>query len=326
MTFIWPAMLLTLLLVPLLVMVYLRLLRRRQARLGALGIVEGGSVRRIRVRRHLPPAFTLGGLTLLFVGLARPEAPISLPHIEGTVILAFDVSNSMLANDLEPTRLEAAKAAARAFVDDQPAVIRIGVVAFGGGGLVVQPPTNEREAILAAMDRLTPQGGTSIGDGIFTSLNALSDKPLALDAAVLESGVRPLQLDDFPSAVVVLLTDGENTQSPDPLEVAQLAVEAGVRIYPVGVGSVEGTVLALDGFRILTQLNEVTLQEIADATNGVYYHAEDEQALREIYQDIELQMTVRGETMEITSIFAGGSILLLLTGAGLALFWFGRVP
>jgi len=326
MTFIWPAMLLTLVLVPLLVAVYLRLLRWRQARLGPLAILHGGSVRRVRVRRHLPPAFTLGGLTLLFVGLARPEAPISLPHIEGTVILAFDVSNSMLADDLEPTRLEAAKAAARAFVDDQPAVIRIGVVAFGGGGLVVQPPTNEREAILAAIDRLTPQGGTSIGEGIFTSLNALSDKPLALDAAVLESGVRPPQLDDFPSAVVVLLTDGENTQSPDPLEVAQLAAEAGVRIYPVGVGSVEGTVLALDGFRILTQLNEVTLQEIADATNGVYYHAEDEQALREIYQDIELQMTVRGETMEITSIFAGGSMLLLLTGAGLALFWFGRVP
>ncbi len=326
MTFLWPAALLSVLLVPLLVAVYLRLLRRRQARLGALGIVEGGSLRRVRVRRHLPPAFTLGGLTLLFVGLARPEAPITLPHIEGTVILAFDVSNSMLADDLEPTRLEAAKAAARAFVEDQPPLIRIGVVAFGGGGLVVQPPTDEREAILAAIDRLTPQGGTSIGEGIFTSLNALSDKPLALDEAALESGAKAPQLDSFPSAVVVLFSDGENTESPDPLEVAQLAAEAGVRIYPVGVGTAEGTVLALDGFHIVTRLNEDTLQEIADTTNGVYFHAEDAQALRNIYQDIDLQMTVRGETMEITSIFAGFSMLLLLTGAGMALFWFGRVP
>ncbi len=326
MTFIWPSMLLSLALVPVFVAVYLRLLRRRQARLGSLGIVEGDSARRVRVRRHLPPAFILGGLTLLFVGLARPQAPISLPHIEGTVILAFDVSNSMRADDLEPTRLEAAKTAARAFVDDQPPMIRIGVVAFGGGGLVVQPPTDQREAILAAIDRLTPQGGTSIGEGIFTSLNALSDKPLALDETTLGSGARPPQLDNFPSAVVVMLTDGENTESPDPLEVAQLAAEAGVRIYPVGIGSAEGTVLALDGFNILTRLNEATLQAIADTTSGVYYHAEDAQSLRKIYQDIDLQMTVRGEMMEITSLFAGGSMLLLLTGAGLALIWFGRVP
>lgn len=329
MTFIWPVVLLSLLLVPALAAVYLRLLRRRErirAGLGPLGVVDGEYAARVRARRHLPPAVMLLGLSLLLVGLARPEATVSLPRIEGTVILAFDVSGSMAADDLQPNRLEAAKSAARAFVENQPPAILIGVAAFSGNGLMVQPPTQNRADVLAAIDRLAAQGGTSLGEGIFTSMSALSDEPIALDAEALETGVSPFHLEDFSSAVVILLTDGENTVNPDPLQVAQLAADAGVRVYPVGMGSPQGVVLELDGYRILTRLDEPLLQQIADTTNGGYYRAEDEDSLKEIYQDIDLHMTVRGEKMEVTSVFAGASLLMLLVGGGLSLLWFGRIP
>jgi Ca-activated chloride channel homolog len=329
-TFVWPAVLLGLLLVPVGVAGYLDLAKRRaraRAELGGLGVeAAAGSNSGIRWRRHLPPMLMLFGLSLLLIGLARPQATVGLPRIEGTVILAFDVSNSMRADDLEPSRLDAAKAAARAFVENQPPAILIGVVAFSGGGLVVQSPTDDRQAVLATIDRLTPQGSTSLGDGIFTSLNALSDSPIAVEPAETAGDSPSFKLEDFSSAVVILLTDGENTESPDPLEVAQLAADAGVRIYPVGIGRPEGAILELDGFQIVTQLDEIILRQVADTTNGSYFRAADEEGLQEIYRNIDLQMTVRGEKMEITSLFAGASLLVLLVAGGMTLAWFGRMP
>lgn len=329
MSFIWPFMLLSLLLVPLLVWLYFRLSQRRRgaaADLGPLGMVQNSSGGEIGKHRHVPPAFFMLGLTLLLIGLARPEMIVNLPRVEGTAILAFDISNSMMADDLEPTRIEAAKAAARTFVENQPSTILIGVVAFSNGGLVVQTPTDDQAAVLATIDRLSPQGGTSLGQGIFTSLNAIAGEAITIDEDSIEEGVRSIEIEDYSSAVVVLLTDGENTEPPDPLEIAQVAAEAGVRIYPVGIGSPEGSVIEVDGFSILTQLDETTLQQIASLTNGVYHYAEDEESLQEIYQNIDLQLTINEEKMEITSIMAGISMLLFLIAGLLSLFWFGRVP
>jgi Ca-activated chloride channel homolog len=329
MTFAWPAALWSLALVPAFVAGYLRLVRRRdraRADLGALGAAAAVSSARMGSRRHVPPALLLLGLTLLLVALARPEATVRLPRVEGTVILAMDVSNSMLAGDLEPTRMQAAKDAARAFVDSQPPAILIGVVAFSGGGLVVQPPTGEHQAVFDAIDRLTPQGATSLGEGIFTSLNALSETPIQIDEASLEAGTPSLEVEPIPSAVVILLTDGENTESPDPLAMAQVAAEAGVRIYTVGIGKPEGAILEIEGFRVLTQLDEAMLQWIAETTNGAYFHADDESTLEEIYRTIDLHMTVRGEKMEVTSIFAGAGLAAFLVAGALAFAWFGRVP
>lgn len=328
MTFIWPRMLFTLLLVPLAVVLYRRLQQRRQqalAGLGALGVIRDQAGRALRRRRHLPPALFLAALALLLFALARPEMRVSLPRVGGTVILAFDVSNSMLANDLEPTRMEAAKTAARAFVDAQPPTILLGVVAFSNGGLVIQPPTEDKTAVLATIDRLTPQGGTSLGQGIFTALNAIAGEALALDAAALEDDAPP-PMPDLSSAVVILLTDGENTGPPEPLEMAQLAAEAGVRLYTIGVGSPEGAVLEIEGFSVQTQLDEALLQQLAGLTNGAYYRAADEAALREIYEGIDLQMTIRGEKIEITALIAAASLLLLLAGGGLSMRWLGRIP
>ena len=329
MSFIWPFMLATLFFVPVLIGLYLRVLQQRKqsaADLGPLGEVQDSSGSSLGLRRHGPPVFFLIGLALLLFGLSRPEMFVNLPRTEGTVILAFDVSGSMTADDLDPTRIEAAKSAARTFVENQPNTIMIGVVAFSNGGLIVQQPTNDQATLLSTIDRLTPQGGTSLGHGIFTSLNAIAGEALAIEEASLEDGVPALKLDNSSSAVIILLTDGENTNNPNPLDIAQLAAESGVRIYPVGIGSPEGTVIEVDGFNILTQLNEPMLEEIANLTNGTYYFAEDEQKLLEIYGNIDLQLTVEGEKSEITSIVAGISLVFIFLGGALSMVWFGRLP
>ena len=329
MTFIWPWMLISLLLLPLFSVVYFRLLRRRRQGandLGPVGLVQNSAGARLGKKRHIPALLFLLGLAFLLFGLARPEMFVDLPRVEGTVILAFDISQSMTADDLQPTRMDAAKAAAVSFVEKQPGTIQIGVVAFSGGGLVVQPPTDDQTAVLATIERLSPQGGTSLGQGIFSALNAITGEAIPVDPAALEEGDLELDIGNYPSAVVLLLTDGENTELPDPLQIAQLAAETGVRIYPVGIGSEEGAVIQIEGFNVLSQLNETTLQDIASLTNGAYYRAEDEESLREVYENVDLQLTISGEKMEVTALFAGLAMLLILLGTALTLFWFGRMP
>ncbi|MGV1009877.1 MAG: VWA domain-containing protein [Dermatophilaceae bacterium] len=326
MSFAWPLALLGLLAVPALVIEYRRLLRRRAARraqLSAQGLVPSGPAYRGR-RRHLVPALVLGALTLLVVATARPQATIADPRREGTVILAFDVSTSMAAKDMSPTRLEAAKAAAYRFVEAQPSSIRIGVVAFGDSGLVTQPPTTVQADVLAAIDRLTPQGGTALGRGIQTSLSAIAGKPVQLD----QDGGLEAQGQDlgyFSSAAVVLLSDGENTASPDPVDVAEVASAAGVKVYPIGLGRPEGTVLEVDGFQIATALDEQMLRKVADTTGGEYFSASDEQGLGAVYGSIDLQWTLEPKQVEITGLLAAGAALLLLVGATMSVLRFGRV-
>jgi Ca-activated chloride channel family protein len=257
--------------------------------------------------------------------LSRPEVVVELPRIEGTVILAFDVSNSMAADDFVPSRMEAAKTAARNFVENQPNTIQLGVVAFSNGGLVVLPPTDDQTAVLNTIDRLNPQGATSLGQGIFSALNAIAGEAIEIDPTGFEEGA-PMDIGNFPSAVVLLLSDGENTSNLDPLEIAQIAAEAGVRIFPVGIGSQEGTILQIEGYSVSTQLNESMLQDIANLTNGSYFHAEDEESLHEIYENVDLHLTISGEKTEVTAIFTGLGLLLFLIGGVVTMIWFGRMP
>jgi Ca-activated chloride channel family protein len=270
----------------------------------------------------VPFAVSLAAVALMLVGFARPEMVIDLPRSEGTVILAFDVSNSMLADDLAPSRIEAAKEAARGFVEGQPPAIEIGVVAFSDGGLVTQPPTGERAEVLAAIDRLSAQGGTSLGQGIFTALNAIAGGTIAGDTAE----VAELDIGYHGSAAIVLLSDGEDTTGLDPLATADLAATAGVRIFPIGIGSAGGALVELDGFTVATRLDEPTLEAVAASTGGAYYRAEDAAELAQVYDTIDLQLTIEGEKTEVTGIAAGLAVFLLLIGAGLSMAWFGRVP
>ena len=274
------------------------------------------------------------------IALARPQTVVSLPRVEGTVILAFDVSGSMAADDLKPTRMEAAKAAARDFVQRQPRSVLIGVVAFSDSGFSVQAPTNDQEAILATINRLTPERGTSLGNGILASLNTI--------AASSEQGVSgetdgepphlsnltpmptptptPVPEGTYTPAVIVLLSDGENTVAPDPLAAAQAAADRGVRIYTVGIGSAAGATLHINGFIIHSQLDEAMLQQISLLTDGAYYSAENEQDLRTIYENLDPQLVMKPEKMEVTSIFAGAGLLVLLIGGAFSLLWFSRLP
>jgi len=326
MTFVWPWLLLSLGAIPLLWMGYRRLLRRRAARLAqlaALGFVPAGSA--AGRGGQVAPALFLGALVLLLTALARPQATIAEPQRQGTVVLAFDVSSSMGATDVKPSRMEAAKAAARAFVQKQPATIRLAVVAFGQSGVISRQPTDDHASVLAAIDRLSPQGGTSLGRGIQTSLSAIAGRTVQLDPATESPDATGQALGYYGSAAVILLSDGENTDGPDPLQAAELASTAGVRVYPIGLGSARGTVLQVDGFQVATALDEPLLRSIATTTDGTYFAAADAQALAQVYQSINLSWTFQTRNIEVTALFAAAAAMLLLLGAGLSLARSGRV-
>lgn len=323
MDLIWPRMLAVLLVVPALVVGYRLLLARRRAEAGDLGTMLP-SVARASVRRHLPVGVFALGFAVLGVGAARPTMTVEVPERRGTVILAFDASASMRADDLEPSRLEAAREAARLFIDEQPDAVKIGVVTFNNGGFVVQTPTDDRARAHEAIDRLVAEGPTSLGQGIFTSLSALSDEPLPVTD--LTDGDALPELDFVGSAVVVLLSDGENTDQPDPLAIADLAASAGVRVHSVGVGSPEGTTVDVDGFLLATRLDEAMLEAVATATGGDYRRADDTDQLRAIYDDIDLELTLESEHIEVTGILAAAGAALLFVGALASTVVHGRVP
>lgn len=336
MSFIWPTLLFLLLLVPLLILLYLQIQGRRRklaARYGSLGVVNDSQGGRIGVRRHIPALIFLAGISILVFSLARPQATISVPKIEGTVILAFDVSGSMAADDFKPTRMEAAKAAARQFVENQPTGVSIGVVVFSDGGISVQPPTDNRAETLDTINRLVPRRGTSIGNGILVGLNSIvvdaGDPPiLNTNNISKDPAVTPVPSPQgwYPSAVIVLLTDGENNQDPDPLVASQLAADLGVRVYTVGIGTAAGTNLEVEGFTVHTSLDESMLQQIASETGGEYYNAANEQQLRQIYDDLKPKLAIKPEKIEVTSILAGVGMVVFLMGGMLSLIWFGHMP
>ncbi|MEO5841682.1 MAG: VWA domain-containing protein [Acidimicrobiales bacterium] len=328
MSFASPWFLTMLVVIPLIVAAYVKAVRRRSRRamqLAAQGLVTTSASARLGRRRHVPFALFAVALTALVVSLARPETNLTTPLREGTVILAFDVSNSMAAEDLEPSRIEAAKTAARAFVEQQPSTIRIGVVAFGDGAVVVQQPTDTQEDVIAAINRLSVEGGTSLGEGLFAALSAIAGKPLTIDEDALDNDLGQLDIGFFGSSTIVLLSDGENNGRPDPLTVAEIASVAGVHIHAIGIGTERGTVVDIGGFNVATALDGELLAEVAKVSDGTYYEAADAASLAEIYKSIDLQFKTKTEHTEVTALFTAGAALLLVVGALLSVFWFGRV-
>ena len=341
MSFIWPPMLLLVLAVPLGAALYQFLERRRRRRVASFGVVgvaapsgsPGRPGRPGRLRRRLPAGLILAGLTILVVALARPQSVVGLPRVEGTVVLAFDVSGSMAADDLAPTRMEAAKAAARAIVGHQPPAVRIGVVAFSDSGFSIQVPTNDQSLVLAAINRLVPERGTSIARGILSSVATIAAADADPTAGYYTNRSpeptpvpTPVPKGTYAPAAIVLLTDGENNQLPDPLAAAQTAADRGIRIFTVGIGSAAGTTLEVEGFKVHSQLDESMLRQISDATGGDYYAGDNADALKTIYDTIDTHLVIRPEAMEVTSLFAGAGVLLLLVGGVASLAWLGRLP
>jgi Ca-activated chloride channel homolog len=317
MTFRYPVMFAIALVVGAACVLGLRRLQRDRARAyRAAGVaVRGG------VRRYLPPILFLAAVVFLLMAIARPQATLGVPRTSGTVMLAFDVSNSMGADDLAPTRLAAAQSAAIAFVEAQPATVDIGVIAFSQGALSTHAPANRHAETVDAIKRLRVTGGTSLGQAILGSLTAIVGQPVALP----EPPARPPDLGYHADATIVLLTDGEDTGGPDVLAAAELASNAGVHIQTVGVGTVDGSTVDIDGYQVSTALNEELLTQIAASTGGAYHRAQDAGALDAAYRDLDLRTTIEPQPIELTGPVVAFALLLLVAGAALTIHWFGRI-
>ncbi len=339
MQFLWSDMLALLLLIPLFIVAYVWAQRRRARfalRYPSLQVVQGAVDKRAALRRHVPPVVFLLAVAAMLLAFARPYTEVLIPKHEATIILTLDTSASMGASDIKPTRMQAAKAAARAFVEHQDPMPRIGIVAFSDSAYLVQAPTTNKQAVLAAIDRLTLDTTTAIGRGILTSLDAVfeSNKVPALGvsgpalAPPLNDPTSP-EKEQRPAGVVVLLTDGQNVVGPPPLEAAQEAASKGVRVFTIGIGTdapsaAPGTRGAASTFP--DELDEETLQKIAETTSAEYFRASDETALTTVYRNLDTQLVLTKEKIELSMAFTAAAIVLNLIGGVLAIVWLGRLP
>jgi Ca-activated chloride channel homolog len=358
MTFLWLDLLWLLLLVPVVVGLYLWVLRRKKkmaVRYASLAMVKDAMGAGNRFRRHIPPLLFLCALTLMIVAIARPAAVVTLPSQHETIILAMDVSGSMRAVDVHPNRLTAAQEAARAFINDQPHNVRIGIVSFAGTAAVVQPPTENREDLLAAIDRFTLQRGTAVGSGILVSLKTIfpevefdlgrsnprinasdngrgktigrkgSDKDKDKTNDPDKDGEKPAQPGSYQSAAIILLTDGQTTTGPDPVEAARMAADRGVRVYTVGIGTVAGEIIGSEGWSMRVRLDEEALKQIANITRADYFYAGNATDLRKIYEGMNAKMVLKKQQTEITALFVAVAAVLATLAAALSLMWFSRL-
>lgn len=342
MIFEWPVLLWAWLLLPVLALAWITLERRRQrVALTTARWSTNPPAAIPRSRRILPPVLYFLAVTLLIAAMARPVAVISWPSLHDVIILAIDVSNSMRADDVAPTRLAAAQKAAREFIEEQPATTRIGVVAFAETALAVQRPTTNREDLLEAIDRLEPQEGTAVGQAILVSLQALFPKEMfevkspaeKENGGIGDSSLNSPELGELSpkppgserSAAIVLLSDGAATSGPSPLAAAQLAADRGVRVFTVGLGTEEGAVVRLEGISMRVQLDEETLRKIADVTLARFFTAGNPEDLRAIYRDVSTRLVAETRETEVSAAFVAVAALLALPAAALSVLWFGRI-
>jgi Ca-activated chloride channel family protein len=350
MTFLSPLALWLLVLVPALVLLYVILQRRRKkyaVRYPDMGLVRAAVGRGQRLRRHVAPALMLLALVAGILAIARPTAVITLPSEQRKIIMAIDVSLSMRASDVEPTRLAAAQAAAKEFVKDQPADVRIGIVSFAGTALLVQPPTHDREDLIAAIDRFELQRNTAIGSGILLSLatlfpdDGIDVESYTLGTVTRERGGKGKSLDkpkaeakappkvvpagSYQNGAIILLTDGRRTMGPDPLEVAKLAADRGVRVYTVGFGSAGGAMADVDGMSIYMRFDEETLKAIADITKAQYFYAGSAADLKKVYESLNAKFVMERKQTEISALVTALAALLLLAAGGFSILWSSRL-
>ncbi|MDE2080884.1 MAG: VWA domain-containing protein [Burkholderiales bacterium] len=341
MNFLWPTLLWGLLLLPLLVAAYLALLARRRrnpVRLASIAVARQAAAVGPHWRRHLPPLLMLLALALLLVAVARPTAVLTLPVAERTILLAMDVSGSMRAEDVKPTRLAAAQAAAKSFVESLPREVSVGVVSFAGTAAVVQAPTTSRDDVIKAIDRFQLQRGTATGSGIILSLATLfPDEGIEVESITGQRRfpdrdiarprpppAAPVAPGSYTSAAIIMLTDGQRTTGPDPLDAARMAADHGVRVYTVGVGTTQGEIIGFEGWSMRVRLDEETLKNISLLTHGEYFHAATAEDLKQVYRALGARMVVERKETEITALFAAAGACLVLLGAGLSVWWFGR--
>jgi Ca-activated chloride channel family protein len=339
-------MLWLLLVVPALIAAYIYLVRRKKRAAlsyANLSMVKEAMSAQQRFRRHIPPLLLLLAVIAMLVAIARPASLVLLPSQQLTIILAMDVSGSMRATDVEPNRLSAAQAAAKAFVAEQPSYVRIGVVSFAATASVVQAPTHNRDDIIAAIDRFQLQRGTAIGSGIIVSLatifpDAGIDVSSLLYGRDFRRGVpidearktdkpefKPVPPGSYTSAAIILLTDGQRTTGPSSIEAAQMAADRGVRVFTVGFGTVGGETIGFEGWSMRVRLDEGTLKAIANMTRGEYFYAGTATDLRKVYQSLNSRLVMEKKATEVGALFSAAAAVIVLVSALLSLLWFNRI-
>ena len=345
MHFLWPEFLWLLAATPLLVLLYLWLLRRKKKmalRYASLSIVKEAMGAGQTVRRHIPPALFLLALMAMLLAAARPTAVVTLPSNQQTIMLAMDVSGSMRATDVQPNRLVAAQEAAKSFLGQLPRHVKVGIVAFAGSAQVAQLPTVNREDLVTAIDRFQLQRGTAIGNGIVLSLATLFPDA-GIDLQSLQTGrerqrgsaidvekkekkdFTPVAPGSFTSAAIIMLTDGQRTTGVDPLDAAKMAADRGVRVYTVGIGTVDGETIGFEGWSMRVRLDEETLKGIAAKTQAEYYYAGTAADLKKVYETLSSRLTVEKKETEVSALFALAAAAFALLSAGLSVLWFNRI-
>ena len=344
MHFLWPHNLWWMLVLPLLPALYLCLLRRagkRALTFSSLSVVREAAGR--QWRRHVPPALIFVALALLLMALARPTAAVPLPWAKSTILLAIDISRSMRVEDVKPNRMVAAQEAAKAFLSEVPPNVEVGLVTFAGSAQVAQQATIDRPSLVGAIDAIQMQLGTAIGNAIVVCLAELFPDH-GIDLGEMTFGARrqarsldgkaekappkeitPVPPGAYDSAAIILLSDGRRTTGVDTLEAAKMAADRGVRIYVVGLGTPDGHAAMGEGMAMYLQLDEPTLRHVAQMTGGEYHHAGTAEALRSVYQNLGSRLQVSKRDTELTALLALAAAIVLVTGAGLSVLWFGRV-
>jgi Ca-activated chloride channel family protein len=340
MTFILPQAMFALLLAPLFAGAYILMQRRRRRyalRYASVALVRDAVGRGPGLRRHIPPLLFLLALVAGTVALARPQVVVAQHQDRGVVMLSVDVSGSMVADDVKPTRMAALQDAVKNFIQQEPDGVQVGLVAFSDTARLLQPPTADKAAVTAAADKLHAVGGTDMGDGLRVALDAIysaTDIPRPQNLPNAQAGspsgtaaaTTPPAADTPAAASIVLVSDGGANLGPPPLNVAQEAAAAGIKVYTVGIGTAQGTVLHIQGQSVLTRLDENTLQGIASATGGQYLNAQTESQLSQVYSQLALQQHVENTPVEVTFLAASGALLLMVLAAALSLLWFNRLP
>jgi len=355
MNFLAPELLLGLLLVPIAIGFYLWAQRRRSkyaVRFTNLDLLANIAPRRPSWRRHLPPFLYLGAIAALLIGLARPTMVMAVPREDATVLLTMDVSGSMKATDVDPTRLDAARAAAKTFIDQLPENVRVGIVAFASEPVTLVSPTTDRAQLAAALDSLRPRDGTAMGDALMEVLDIAekiqADAAETPDASTAPSATEapaasaapgasgtPVGPVDGPSGqplvAAILLSDGKNSVGEtEPLVAAKRAATLGVPVYTIALGTPNGTVQVRDDLGRLVTLevppDKETLQQIADTTGGKAFDAPTAEDLASVYANLESRIGYTEERQEVTFALVGAGLLLVVIGAGLSAVWFGRLP
>ncbi len=346
MDFLAPDFLWLLLAVPGLVMLYRWLIKRKKKlalRYASLAIVKEAIGAGPSWRRHLPPALLLVAISLAFLAAARPLATITLPSDNSIIILAIDVSLSMRVTDVKPNRMVAAQQAAKAFLKELPRHIKVGIVTFAGSTQLVQAPTLNREDLVAAIDRFQMQRGTAVGSAIVVSLATLfPEEGIDLSEMIYGNAQRGKSLDDkakpekkefvpvapgsYESAAIILLTDGRRTTGVDTQEAARMAANHGVRVYAVGLGTVDGTLPGYDGsWSIYLKLDEPSLRAVAHITKAEYYYAGDADALTKVYKKLSTRVQTEKKETELAGLLALAAAVLSVVAAALSLAWYGRI-